>query len=210
MVRSFFLALTGLAALVSAADLQISTPPAIYQCQAAAFQYSCPNTPCTIIARPSGDATAIAHAFDDAKSATGSVSWQPVDQAEGTSVTLWITDKEGNTISSSALPVSAGSSDSCLKGGSGSATSASSAGSSSAASTGDDKGSSSATKTGASATASGSKPSSAESTSSNTDASAPSSSPSSSPDDSNAAMSAAKASVFAICLAAAAFFGVLA
>ncbi|POY73482.1 hypothetical protein BMF94_3419 [Rhodotorula taiwanensis] len=112
MGRSFLLALAGLVATVAAQDLQISTPPAIYQCQAAAFSYTCPAPPCTIVARPSGDATSIAHSFGDVKDQSGKVSWQPVDQAQGSSVTLWITDKEGNTISSSALSVAAGSDDS--------------------------------------------------------------------------------------------------
>ncbi|BGP53163.1 hypothetical protein JCM8202v2_000722 [Rhodotorula sphaerocarpa] len=130
MARSLLvlLSLTTLAALAAAADLQISTPPAIYQCQPASLPYTCPAAPCTIVARPSGQASQLMHSFGDVNDPSGKVGWQPVDQATGTSVTFWITDKTGNTISSAAMPVSEGSDSSCLNG----AASASSSGSSAA------------------------------------------------------------------------------
>ncbi|BGP00863.1 hypothetical protein RTG_01130 [Rhodotorula toruloides ATCC 204091] len=125
-----FAAIASLASLAAAQDLRVNTPSQIYSCQPAAFTYTCPSTPCTIVARPSKDQSSILENLGDVSDKSGSVSWKPVDVAEGTSVTLWITDANGNTISSAAITVAQGTSTSCLAGSSGSSDSPASSGAS--------------------------------------------------------------------------------
>ncbi|BGP29377.1 hypothetical protein JCM10296v2_001116 [Rhodotorula toruloides] len=127
-----FAAIASLAWLATAQDLRVNTPSQIYSCQPAAFTYTCPSTPCTIVARPSKDQSSILENLGDVSDKSGSVSWKPVDVAEGTSVTLWITDANGNTISSAAITVAQGTSTSCLSGSSGSSGSSDSSASSGA------------------------------------------------------------------------------
>ncbi|GAA5877592.1 hypothetical protein JCM1840_005851 [Sporobolomyces johnsonii] len=153
---SFTAALVALFFAVAArADNSIGSPN-LYECTAAAFTYTCENTPCTIVARPSADESSSLHNFGSVSAASGSVSWT-VDEPQGTEVTMWITDSDGNTISSAALTVAAGS-DTCL---SSTATSGASASSSSAAASG-----SSAAASGTSASSTGKAASSASSASS--------------------------------------------
>ncbi|GAA5879564.1 hypothetical protein JCM8547_003106 [Rhodosporidiobolus lusitaniae] len=156
MVRSllYSAAALALALQVNAQENRIDTPSAIYQCTAAKFTITCASPPCTLVARPSGDATSSVHNFDKIDSASGSASWT-VDQPAGSSVTLWITDSTGSTISSSALTVAEGDDDSCLDGSSSSSGSSASSAASSAAS-GASSAASSA-KSGASSAASSAK-----------------------------------------------------
>ncbi|GAA5826205.1 hypothetical protein JCM11251_007207 [Rhodosporidiobolus azoricus] len=127
------------ALVVSAQDLQINTPSGTYQCRAAQYSFTCPNPPCSVVARPSADATQQLKDFGQQDSTSGAVAWTPVDQPEGTEFTMWITDSQGNTISSAPVTVAAGSDD-CLNGSasSGSGASGSSASASSSASGGAD------------------------------------------------------------------------
>ncbi|GAA5972595.1 hypothetical protein JCM21900_001331 [Sporobolomyces salmonicolor] len=150
---SFTAALVALFFAVAArADNSVGSPN-LYECTAAAFTYTCDNTPCTIVARPSADESSSLHNFGSVTAASGTVSWT-VDEPQGTQVTMWITDSEGNTISSAALTVAAGS-DSCL---SSTASSGSSASSSAPTALG-----SSASSTGRAASSSSSAASSAAS-----------------------------------------------
>ncbi|GAA5854456.1 hypothetical protein JCM9279_006613 [Rhodotorula babjevae] len=120
-------------ALASTALAQnLINTPSLYQCTAAALTYQCAAPPCTVVARPSGDQTKQLWSGGEVTDASGSVSWKPVDVAEGTDVTLWITDSDGATVSSAAVVVSGGSDD-CLSSSGGSATKAASSGTSSAA-----------------------------------------------------------------------------
>ncbi|GAA5903055.1 hypothetical protein JCM6882_009680 [Rhodosporidiobolus microsporus] len=151
------LSTTSLLALVlalqaRAQDLQINTPLGTYQCQAAQYAFSCPKTPCSVVARPSDDPTSSLKDFGSQDSTSGAVSWTPVDQAEGTQFTMWITDSQGNTISSSPVTVASGSDD-CLNGSSGSSGSSGSASASGSSTAASDKDASSTTS-GAKATAS--------------------------------------------------------
>ncbi|GAA5898567.1 hypothetical protein JCM8208_004700 [Rhodotorula glutinis] len=101
-------------ALASTALAQnLINTPSLYQCTAAALTYQCAAPPCTVVARPSGDQTKQLWSAGEVADASGSVSWKPVDVAEGTDVTLWITDSNGATVSSAAVVVSGGSDD-CL------------------------------------------------------------------------------------------------
>ncbi|GAA5900949.1 hypothetical protein JCM5296_004937 [Sporobolomyces johnsonii] len=167
---SFTAALVALFFAVAArADNSIGSPN-LYECTAAAFTYTCENTPCTIVARPSADESSSLHSFGSVSAASGSVSWT-VDEPQGTEVTMWITDSEGNTISSAALTVAAGS-DTCLSStatSGASASSSSAASGSSAASTGKAASSASSASSGASSVA-GSATSAAASASSSADA----------------------------------------
>ncbi|TNY18166.1 hypothetical protein DMC30DRAFT_403935 [Rhodotorula diobovata] len=124
MARSTLaVALAALAFASTAYAQNLINTPSLYQCTAAALTYTCAAPPCTIVARPSGDATKELESFGQVSSASGSVSWKPVNVAEGTEVTLWFTDSDGATVSSASVTVSGGSSDSCLSGSGASTTS---------------------------------------------------------------------------------------
>ncbi|GAA5887226.1 hypothetical protein JCM6882_002455 [Rhodosporidiobolus microsporus] len=118
------------------------TSPTLYQCMTASFGYTCDSPPCTIVIRPSDDATQSIATLDEISDIQGTRPW-PVDQAEGTSVTAWITNSQGQTKSNAATTINGG--DSTCLGSSGSSASSGSSGSS--ATTGG-----SAASTGASAT----------------------------------------------------------
>ncbi|GAA5936824.1 hypothetical protein JCM3775_002717 [Rhodotorula graminis] len=101
-------------ALASTALAQnLINTPSLFQCTAAALTYQCAAPPCTVVARPSGDQTQQLWSGGEVADASGSVSWKPVNVAEGTDVTLWITDSNGATVSSASVTVSGGSDD-CL------------------------------------------------------------------------------------------------
>ncbi|GAA6008693.1 hypothetical protein JCM10207_001688 [Rhodosporidiobolus poonsookiae] len=158
-----------LAAQVALADPAIQSP-ALYQCTPAAYQYTCDSTPCTIVIRPADDQTSSLANLGSVSDASGTVTWTP-NVAEGTSVTGWITNSQGVSLSNAATSVAAGSDD-CMNGssaasGSSSATSAASGSASSGASTA--TGATSKTSGSASSSASGSETASAADASSTSD-----------------------------------------
>ncbi|GAA5843176.1 hypothetical protein JCM11251_001673 [Rhodosporidiobolus azoricus] len=107
------------------------TSPSLYQCGTASFGYTCDAAPCTIVIRPSDDASKQIAQLADGTTTAGAVPWK-VTVAEGTSVTAWITNAQGVTKSNAASTVYAGNDD-CLNGSSAS-TAVSSGGSSSSGS----------------------------------------------------------------------------
>ncbi|GAA5921301.1 hypothetical protein JCM1841_002594 [Sporobolomyces salmonicolor] len=119
-----------------AAQAPTISSPVIYECTAAAYQYTCTNTPCTVVARPSDDATQTTATLGSVTEASGTLSWK-VSAAEGTEVTVYITDNEGNVGNNSPTTVAAGSTSCVSDSGSSAASSAAStsaaAGSSSSA-----------------------------------------------------------------------------
>ncbi|GJN87814.1 hypothetical protein Rhopal_000769-T1 [Rhodotorula paludigena] len=117
-----------------AAQNQVATPQSIYQCTPASVSYTCVSPPCTVVARPSDDPGSSLATLGEVNDQSGSVSWRPVDAPEGTSVTFWITDSNGATISSAPITVAAGSDD-CLNGGGSSASAGGASSSGSSAST---------------------------------------------------------------------------
>ncbi|GAA5974149.1 hypothetical protein JCM11641_003466 [Rhodosporidiobolus odoratus] len=145
-----------LLALEAAAQDLESTRPWDHQCTAAQYAYTCPEPPCTVVARPSNDPSKTMHNFGSVSDASGSVAWTPIDQKEGTAYTMWITDSKGTTISSASVSVAAGSDDSCLGGSGGSKSSAGDKGSASASATSDKKSPSSGKEADSTASASGS------------------------------------------------------
>ncbi|BGP37236.1 hypothetical protein JCM10450v2_001146 [Rhodotorula kratochvilovae] len=170
MARSTFAVATAAVALSFASTAlaqNVVNTPSLYQCTAAAITYTCANPPCTIVARPSGDATQALESFGEVTAASGSVSWKPVNVAEGTQVTFWITDDNGESLSSASVTVSGGSSDSCLTSSGSSGSSATSAASdastkaSSATSAAASAASSAASKASSAASSAGSAASSA-------------------------------------------------
>ncbi|GAA5859355.1 hypothetical protein JCM8547_001997 [Rhodosporidiobolus lusitaniae] len=98
--------------------------PALYQCTVAAFTYYCDVTPCTVVIRPSDDATSQIDNLGSVDKTNGTVSWTP-DVEEGTSVTAWITNSEGDTLSNAATTVNEGTTD-CMDGSSSSSSTATS------------------------------------------------------------------------------------
>ncbi|GAA5921298.1 hypothetical protein JCM3775_002981 [Rhodotorula graminis] len=147
--------------------------PALYQCTPASFEYTCAAAPCSVVARPSDDPTAQIADLGQATSPSGALSWT-VSVAEGTRVTVYITDTNGAVGIGAPTTVSGGSS-SCLSGGG--ASSSAAADSSSASSSASEAASSSASQASSSASAeSSSAASSSESAASSAASSASSAS----------------------------------
>ncbi|GAA5912514.1 hypothetical protein JCM5296_000402 [Sporobolomyces johnsonii] len=163
-------ALIAALALFAAQQVVAQSPtissPNLYECTPAAYAYTCTNTPCTVVARPSTDAAQTTATLGSVTEASGTLSWT-VSVAEGTEITVYITDSEGNVGNNSPTTVAAGST-SCLSASGSSA-------SSSAASTSAAAGSSSSAAGSSSSSAAPSSSSAASSSSSKTSSSASSS-----------------------------------
>ncbi|GAA6026310.1 hypothetical protein JCM11491_003535 [Sporobolomyces phaffii] len=152
--------------------------PNLFECSPAAIQYSCDKPPCQIIARPADDAASSLSNFGEAKEATGTVSWRPVDQKAGTVVVLYITNADGEQATSAPLTVNnpndaanaLGSDGKCGGGGGGGAGGESSSSSAAEGETSSSASSGDATSTGAGASASSKASDAAASASSKADA----------------------------------------
>ncbi|WVQ96232.1 hypothetical protein IAU59_003336 [Kwoniella sp. CBS 9459] len=115
-------------------DITVNTPASVVQCQPASLSWSGGKAPYIVAIIPGGQASAAAiSTVDDAAQGT-SLTWT-VDVQAGTSISIKLTDADGNIQYSSPLDVQSGSSDSCLNGGGSSASGSASSGGSSASAT---------------------------------------------------------------------------
>ncbi|GAA5859367.1 hypothetical protein JCM8547_002002 [Rhodosporidiobolus lusitaniae] len=145
------------------ADAPTIQSPALYQCTVAAFVYTCDEGPCTIVIRPSDDATSSIASLGSVDTGDSSISWTP-NVAEGTQVTAYITDSTGAVGNNSPTTVNEGTTD-CM-GASSSSGSSSSAGDSSSSSAAASSAASSAESTSSRASSASSAASSAGSSAS--------------------------------------------
>ncbi|GAA6050103.1 hypothetical protein JCM3770_001375 [Rhodotorula araucariae] len=112
-LTTFFAGVALLGARAAFAQTTIQSP-ALYQCTPASFQYTCASPPCTVVARPSSDATQALADVGTVDDASGAVSWR-VAVPEGTQITVYITDKNGAVGNGAPTTVSGGPK-SCLSG----------------------------------------------------------------------------------------------
>ncbi|WVO22133.1 uncharacterized protein IAS62_003458 [Cryptococcus decagattii] len=109
----FARALILLAAVAGAlADLTVSTPASLIQCQPVLLSWSGGTAPYYLAVIPGGQASAAALKDFGEQSGT-SLTWI-VDTASGTSVSVKVTDSTGAINYSSPVTIQAGSSDSCV------------------------------------------------------------------------------------------------
>ncbi|KGB74472.1 hypothetical protein I307_05431 [Cryptococcus deuterogattii 99/473] len=109
----FARALILLAAVAGAlADLTVSTPASLIQCQPVLLSWSGGTAPYYLAIIPGGQASAAALKDFGEQSGT-SLTWT-VDTASGTSVSVKVTDSTGAINYSSPVTIQAGSSDSCV------------------------------------------------------------------------------------------------
>ncbi|GAA5976487.1 hypothetical protein JCM11641_001318 [Rhodosporidiobolus odoratus] len=164
MARTVLFSAAVLPFLVRLALAQAADGPTVGSCTPASYTYTCDSPPCTVVVRPSGDATKSIDNLGPVDGAEGAVSWS-VTAAEGDSVTAWITNSKGVTKSNAATVVAAGETDcssSSSGGSSGGSASKSSSGSSPSAGSASASGSGAST-TGGSATSSSSAAEASES-----------------------------------------------
>ncbi|KIR67303.1 hypothetical protein I312_102649 [Cryptococcus bacillisporus CA1280] len=109
----FARALILLAAVAGAlADLTVSTPASLIQCQPVLLSWSGGTAPYYLAIIPGGQASAAA-LKDFGEQSSTSLTWT-VDTASGTSVSVKVTDSTGAINYSSPVTIQAGSSDSCV------------------------------------------------------------------------------------------------
>ncbi|KAE8537862.1 hypothetical protein D1P53_005923 [Cryptococcus gattii VGV] len=109
----FARALILLAAVAGAlADLTVSTPASLIQCQPVLLSWSGGTAPYYLAIIPGGEASAAALKDFGEQSGT-SLTWT-VDTSSGTSVSVKVTDSTGTINYSSPVTIQAGSSDSCV------------------------------------------------------------------------------------------------
>ncbi|ADV20257.1 hypothetical protein I315_01587 [Cryptococcus gattii Ru294] len=109
----FARALILLAAVAGAlADLTVSSPASLIQCQPVLLSWSGGTAPYYLAIIPGGQASAAALKDFGEQSGT-SLTWT-VDTASGTSVSVKVTDSTGAINYSSPVTIQAGSSDSCV------------------------------------------------------------------------------------------------
>ncbi|GAA5912511.1 hypothetical protein JCM5296_000401 [Sporobolomyces johnsonii] len=160
MPRFFVVASAVVVGLLAVTHVAASSPTidskTLYECTETAYSYYCPNTPCTIVARPSDDATQTLSDIGTVSSENGTVSWE-CDVTEGTDVVVYITDDEGNVGNNAAETVNEGTSTTCLN----STSSSSTTGSSASSSTGDSSSSGTATSSSSSSSSTSSSTSDA-------------------------------------------------
>ncbi|GAA5880737.1 hypothetical protein JCM1840_007420 [Sporobolomyces johnsonii] len=161
MPRFFVVAFAVVIGLLAVTHVAASSPTidskTLYECTETAYSYSCPNTPCTIVARPSDDATQTLSDIGTVSSENGTVSWE-CDVTEGTDVVVYITDAEGNVGNNAAETVNEGTSTTCLNS---TSSSSSTTGSSASSSTGDSSLSGTATSSSSSSSSTSSSTSAA-------------------------------------------------
>ncbi|KAI9634958.1 uncharacterized protein MKK02DRAFT_28069 [Dioszegia hungarica] len=105
-----------LAGVALAQTFSIATPPSIQQCQPAALSWTGGTGPYNLVAIPAGQVSAAALTTIASIVNGNSFSWT-VNLAQGTAITLKVTDSLGNIAYSSPLTVQTGST-SCGSGGS--------------------------------------------------------------------------------------------
>lgn len=102
-----------LAGVALAQTFSINTPPSIQQCQPAALSWVGGTGPFILAAIPAGQVSAAALATIAENVSGTSYSWN-VNLAQGTAITIKITDSTGALAYSSPLTVQAGSGSGCL------------------------------------------------------------------------------------------------
>ncbi|WVQ67727.1 uncharacterized protein L199_005931 [Kwoniella botswanensis] len=109
---TILLTLGALATSALGADLTISTPASLIQCQPALLSWTGGTAPYYLAVIPGGEPSAAA-LQDLGEQQGNSLTWT-VNIASGTSITLKVTDSTGVVNYNQAVTIQAGSSDSCL------------------------------------------------------------------------------------------------